>query len=216
MNCVGANNYVYFLLLLLSLSVMLIYGTFLGYTLLLQSLEQLVSPELQAAMKSWKMYFKVWGAVITAEPRIGTVALLMLMTAPLAVAFLAYHTYLIWAGTTTNETAKWSDWRDDVEDGFVYKARRSQIPDAPQFVDLGDRPWPVKSDQILVTDGIPPTEGYVLETSSNLVHYEEEPGPDRPIHTRWTQLHSMKDIDNIYDAGFWRNLRDAAGLSVRE
>lgn len=214
MNCVGVNNYVYFLLLLLSLSVMLIYGTCLGYTLLCQSLQQLVSTELQTAMKSWTMYFNVWGGVITADPKVGTVTLLMLMTAPLAVAFLAYHTYLIWAGTTTNETAKWSDWKDDVEDGFVFKSSRSQIPDAPPYVDLGDRPWPVRSDQILVTDGVSPMEGYILASDSNLVHYREE--PDGPIDARWTQVHTMKDIDNIYDVGFWRNIQDAAGLSVRE
>lgn len=213
MNCVGSNNYVYFLLLLLSLSVMLIYGTVLGYQLLYQTLQQLASPELQAAMHGWTMYFNVWGIVITADPRVGTVSLLMLMTAPLAVAFLVYHLYLIWAGTTTNESAKWSDWKDDVADGYVFHARRSQIPGAPPPVDLGDRPWPVDSDQILVIDDGPPMEGYILASNSNLVDYAGE--PDGTIDPRWEQASSMRDIDNIYDAGFWNNLKDAIGLPVR-
>ena len=71
-------------------------------------------------MQGWIMYFNIWAIVIQMDSRIGTVTLLMLMTAPLAMAFLVYHTYLIWAGMTTNESAKWSDWKDDVEDGFVF------------------------------------------------------------------------------------------------
>lgn len=213
MNCVGANNYVFFLLLLLSLSVMLIYGTVLGYGLLYQTLQKLASPELQAAMESWTMYFNVWAIVITADPRIGTVTLLMLMTAPLAVAFLAYHIYLTWAGTTTNESAKWSDWKEDVADGLVFKAKRSQIPGAPPPVDLGNRPWPANSDQILVTDDEPPMEGYILASDSNLIDYTGE--PEGPIDSRWTRLSTMSDIDNVYDMGFWNNLKDAVGLSVR-
>ncbi|KAJ5669631.1 hypothetical protein N7462_010701 [Penicillium macrosclerotiorum] len=118
MNCVGAHNYVYFLSLLLSLSILLIYGALLGHSLLYQTLEQLVPTQLQDKMKEWSMYFHIWSVVIIRDPRIGTVSLLMLMTAPLAVAFLAYHTYLIWAGTTTNESAKWSDWSEDVADGY--------------------------------------------------------------------------------------------------
>lgn len=213
MNCVGANNYVYFLLLLLSLSVMLIYGTLLGYSLLHQTLLQLVPAEAQAAMKDWTMYFNIWAVVIAADPRIGTVSLLMLMTAPLAVAFLVYHTYLIWAGTTTNESAKWSDWKEDIADGYVFKAKRSQLPGAPPPVDLGDRPWPVKSDQILVTDNRPPMEGYILASDSNFVYYRRE--PDGPVDSRWTQPHTMRELDNIYDMGFWDNIKDAFGLSVR-
>ena len=213
MNCVGADNYIYFLALLLSLSVLLIYGTFLGYSLLCDTLKERIPAHLQAEMQTWTMYFNIWAVVITADPKVGTVTLLMLMTAPLAVAFLAYHTYLIWAGTTTNETAKWGDWKEDVEDGFVFKANRNEICDAPPYLDHGDRPWPIRTDQILVTDGDPPMEGYILAFDSNRVHYNR--GGEAPVDPRWTQLRSMRDVDNIYDLGFWGNLRDALGLSVR-
>ncbi|KAJ5595104.1 uncharacterized protein N7459_001312 [Penicillium hispanicum] len=211
MNCVGAGNYIYFLSLLLSLSVLLIYGTFVGYALLCQTFGEIVSVDLEAKMQTWTMYLNIWAIVITADPKIGTVTLLMLMTAPLAVAFLAYHTYLIWAGTTTNESAKWGDLKDDVEDGFVFKANRSQISNAPPYTDLSDRPWPILSDQILVTDSDPPMEGYTLASDSNRVHYNR--GGEAPVDPRWTQLHSMRDVDNIYDLGFWDNLREAIGLS---
>lgn len=213
MNCVGADNYVYFLSLLLALSVLLIYGTLLGYSLLHQTLERVIPANLQASMQSWSTYFQVWALVITADSKIGIVSLLMLMTAPLAVAFLAYHTYLIWAGMTTNESAKWGDCKEDVEDGFVYKAKRSQIPQAPPLMDLNDRPWPVQSDQILVMDDEPPMEGYILVSTSNQVYYNS--GGEAPIDCQWTRVQSMNEVDNIYDLGFVDNLRDSIGIPVR-
>jgi len=210
MNCVGAHNYVYFLSLLLSLSFLLTYGTWLGYSLLSQTLQEIVPPEYQAAMKGWSMYFNIWAIVITADAKIGTVTLLMLMTAPLAVAFLAYHTYLIWAGMTTNESSKWSGWKCDVEDDMAFKAERSQIPGAPRNVDLADQPWPVVSDQIL---------GYIMDVDSNDIYYpgsdHREPDSHRDIPNSPWKLTSMADIENIYDLGFWNNLRDSVGLSVR-
>ncbi|KAJ5650632.1 uncharacterized protein N7484_004355 [Penicillium longicatenatum] len=212
MNCVGANNYVYFMSLLLSLTILLVYGTFVGYQLLCQTLETRVTAEGKAAMKGWTMYFHIWALVITADYKIGTVTLLMLMTAPLAAAFLIYHSYLVWAGTTTNESAKWSDLKDDVEDGFVFKAKRSQIENAPPYTDFGDEPWPVQSDQILVTDDDPPMEGYVLEADSNRVHYNCT--GEVPIDSRWRPVHSMNELDNIYDIGFWGNFKDAMGMSL--
>lgn len=213
MNCVGTNNYMYFLSLLLSLSVLLVYGTCLGYSLLRQTLQEMIPAHLQAAMQAWIMYFNIWAIVIQLDPRIGTVTLLMLMTAPLAMAFLVYHTYLIWAGMTTNESAKWSDWKEDVEDGFVFKAHRGQIPGAHPFTDFNDHPWPVESDQMLVTDDEPPLDGYILVPGTNRIDYRSD--ADAPIDPHWRPVHSMKDIDNIYDLGFWNNLRDSAGISVR-
>lgn len=176
-------------------------------------LKQAVPPEIQDAMQGWTVWINTWGIVVSAYPRIGAVFLLMLMTAPLAISFLAYHTYLIWAGVTTNESAKWSDWKDDVEDGFVFKTKRSLIFDRPLPMDLYDQLWPVHTDQILVTDEDPPTEGCLLANDSNCIAHRPE--SDVPPDPRWKRLHTMRDIDNIYDMGFWYNLRDVVGLSVR-
>jgi palmitoyltransferase len=213
MNCVGANNCVYFISLLVSLSAMLVYGSYLGHCLLSETLEQLVPPEIKLAMQGWTTWINTWSVVIATDPKIGTIFLLMLMTAPLAISFLAYHTYLIWAGMTTNESAKWSDWKEDVEDGLVFKTKRSLIFENPLPQDRDDPMWPVYTDQILVTDEDPPTEGCLLASNSNCI--ASRPESDVPPDPRWKRLSSMKDIDNIYDMGFWYNLRDVVGLSVR-
>ncbi|KAL2821999.1 DHHC palmitoyltransferase-domain-containing protein [Aspergillus granulosus] len=209
-NCVGLNNYQYFLSLLLSLSVMLAYGSFLGYSILSQTYDRLIPRNHPVRMRkqSWTTFFNICASVVAADARIGGVTMLMFMTAPLAFAFLVYHIYLIWAGMTTNESAKWSDWKDDVADGIAFKLIQDpETSDSP----LLDPPettssWPVTSDQVLVfTDGEPPKKGYKVEKGSNEVLQPRN--PDAAIDPRFVQVRSMKEIDNIYDLGFWNNLR---------
>lgn len=208
-NCVGLNNYRYFLSLLLSLSVMLTYGALLGYSLLAQTLDDLVPPSspARARKQSWPTFFNLCAGIIAYDTRIGAVTMLMFMTAPLAVGFLVYHTYLIWAGMTTNESAKWSDWQDDVADGMAFKfigghkRGKSPLLDSPQ----AEISWPVSSDQMLVlTGGEPPKEGHGVHRSSNDVMQPHD--PNAAVDQRFVQVKSMKEIDNIYDLGFWNNL----------
>lgn len=216
MNCVGSNNYHYFLCLLLSLSTLLIYASCLGHSLLSQTLVQLFPPGsgVDLPRQSWVMFFNVWSIVIAWDVRIGTVTLLAFMTAPLAMAFLVYHTYLVWAGMTTNESAKWAEWRDEVADGFVFKSTRREVYGNPTVPDEDHKPqpsWPVSSDQILVlTDGNPPAKGYMLSSRLNEVIQPEDPGA--PADPRWVRVRSMRDVDNIYDLGCRDNLREVFNL----
>ncbi|KAL4733312.1 DHHC palmitoyltransferase-domain-containing protein [Aspergillus similis] len=208
-NCVGLNNYHYFLYLLLSLSVMLTYGSWLGYSLLSQTLDRIIPPSSPVRLRnqSWPTFLNMWAAVVAYDTRIGGVTMLMFMTAPLAFAFLVYHVYLIWAGMTTNESAKWSDWKDDITDGMAFKFigdhKRSDSP-LLESSEIADS-WPGYSDQILVlTEGEPPKEGHQVHKSSNDVIQPTD--PDAPIDRRFVRVRSMKEIDNIYDLGFWNNL----------
>ncbi|GFF48312.1 palmitoyltransferase swf1 [Aspergillus lentulus] len=143
--------------------------------------------------------------------------MLTAMTAPLAMAFLLYHIYLIWAGMTTNESAKWSDWKEDVADGLVFKSTRSEVYGSRFHSDEdtpAQRTWPVSSDQILViTDGEPPKEGFRLCSRSNEILYKDD--LQAPVDTRWIEVNSMREIDNIYDLGFWDNLREVFHMPIR-
>ena len=219
-NCVGLNNYHYFLSLILSLSLMLIYGTLLGYALLCQTYEKLLPPgsPWRSPEQSWTAFINVWTVIITADLRIGAITLLMAMTAPLAVAFLVYHTYLIWAGMTTNESAKWSDWKEDVADGMVFRSNKSEIYGTSPL--LGEyqsvhTSWPVSSEQVLVfTDGEAPREGCILSPDSNDIRQPQN-FQAVAIDRRWEPVRSMKDVDNIYDLGFWNNLRHVFNFPTR-
>ncbi|GAD97566.1 DHHC zinc finger membrane protein [Paecilomyces variotii No. 5] len=162
----------------------------------------------------WSAFFNLWASVILGEIRIGAIFLLALMTAPLAVGFFLYHVYLIWAGMTTNENAKWEYWRDDIEDGLVFKAKRSEIygEHGPENESPAPRTfWPAHSDQLLaITDGEPPKVGHMLSSRSNSVIQPDE--PTAPIDSRWIRISSLADVENIYDLGFWGNLQDVLKL----
>ncbi|KAL4922278.1 hypothetical protein BDW62DRAFT_196964 [Aspergillus aurantiobrunneus] len=182
-----------------------------------QTLDDLIprSAPVRTRKQSWPTFLNIWAAAIASDTRIGGITMLMFMTAPLAAAFLVYHTYLIWAGMTTNESAKWSDWKDDVADGMAYKfigvAKRGDSPllDSPDTMSS----WPVNSDQILVlTEGEPPKEGHRVHGSSNDVIQPQD--PDAAIDRRFVQVKSMREIDNIYDLGFWNNLCHIFGTPV--
>ncbi|KAL3479937.1 Palmitoyltransferase swf1 [Aspergillus californicus] len=215
-NCVGLNNYQYFLTLLLSLCVLLTYGSYLGYTLLSETLDTLIprSRPVRIKKQSWTTLFNIWAAVIASDTRVGGITLLMIMTAPLAFAFLAYHTYLIWAGMTTNESAKWSDWKDDVADGNVFKlTAEHKRSESPLLEFAGTTSWPLHSDQVVVwTDGEPPKEGHrIAEGSSGIYQPEKQDAAD---DLRFVRVQSVAEIDNIYDLGFWNNLRQIFGASA--
>lgn len=128
------------------------------------------------------------------------VGLLAASTASLPLGLLAYHLYLIWAGMTTNESQKWSDWKEDISDGCVFKTRLADLrrhyqlkndgkynPAMTDFESASDRNiwWPVNSDQVLVRtdDGRPPIGQDML----------------------WTRIWSLDEVDNIYDLGGWQN-----------
>ncbi|KAG9513898.1 zf-DHHC-domain-containing protein, partial [Aureobasidium melanogenum] len=209
-NCVGRHNYRYFLLLLLSIGIVELYGAYLSWAIL--------SPHLHLGHSNFgwfeKQYWAELGNAFVFAMSIGGISvagvgLLAITTSPLPFALLAYHVYLIWAGMTTNESAKWADWRDDMTDGVAWIGKRSVVEaynkerkarhsrnrnrlggmagtmsdseeDAEEHV-----PWPKHSDQIIVstTDGKAPTGQEQL----------------------WERCTSLDMVDNIYDLGFWQN-----------
>ena len=121
----------------------------------------------------------------------GTITLLCALTAPLVWGLLGYHIYLIWAGTTTNESMKWDDWRAEMADGYVFKRA---LPDNRQKnlrVEPESTQWPAESVQIVLrtNDGLPPSS---LENGVG----------------EWVRIWKLADLENLYDLGFWDNLKD--------
>ncbi|OGM50552.1 essential cytoplasmic protein Ctr86, partial [Aspergillus bombycis] len=110
------------------------------------------------------------------------------ITSPLAMAFLVYHTYLIWAGMTTNESAKWSDWKEDVADGMVFKSTKTEAYGNSPLLREYQNPqtyWPASSDQVLVlTEGEQPRMGFVFSPDSNEIRQPN--AREAPIDHKWT------------------------------
>ena len=220
MNCVGQENHRYFINMLLSLSVLLTYGGFLTYILASKTLEDYTmrrSESFHARQhwsigKTWSRYFELWAWAITLNIGIGGVGMLATLTAPLAWGFFLYHMYLVWAGMTTNESAKWTDFKDDIADGLIFKSEgdasgasndRSEANNCP-FVD-----WPISSNQRLLRckNGILPP-GLVENKEAAMTDITQSFSNGSP----WRRLQDISEVDNLYDLGFWDNLLDALGL----
>jgi palmitoyltransferase ZDHHC4 len=215
-NCVGRGNYRWFLALLLGTAVLLSVTAHLARV----SLQPAVTthfeqyPEWHAADAAEGLASLVARDSVLSRPLAsldyaldvlatafmiggvarGGVGFLALLTAPLPAALLAYHIYLLFCGSTTNETAKWGDWREDVNDGLAYAAPvRAESPLQPETK------WPRASRYFLVVtnDGAPPR--HVADDIRAVV------GED----ARWRRCRDLKEMDNMYDLGFWGNLKEA-------
>lgn len=164
------------------------------------------------------MYLELWALSIADDIRIGAVFLLAALTTPLSAAMFCYHIYLIWAGMTTNESAKWSDWRDDIANGIAFQAKASQIYGQDYIDEHGAQfeiPWPKQTDQTLVftANGQPPKEGHFL-TQDRLSAIQPS-NPDAQDDPRWLRVKSMGEVVNLYDCGFRSNLLDSLGFDIR-
>lgn len=219
MNCVGKNNISHFLCMLFSLSFVLTYGAYLAYALLSQDLQHSAGGHSKGTAKTnywstgltWSRYFSYWGWALSQNYRTGGIGLLALLTAPLAWTMFGYHVYLIWAGTTTNENSKWSEWREYIDMGLVYKwvGATDGVPTRPS--DTSAEPpadWPIHSDQRIwrSEDGRPPdpdarpSRNGALPSPNGLQQQSRE--------SFWKPVSGLHEIENLYDLGFWDNLKD--------
>ncbi|KAM7204887.1 DHHC palmitoyltransferase domain containing protein [Naviculisporaceae sp. PSN 640] len=204
-NCVGSQNQHYFVLLLFTTGILTLYGGVLGINLMSK---KIVTRFPNWALLPWngnygqgmdvKQYLVIWAWGMQETVSMGAVTLLALLTSPLVWGLLGYHIWLIYCGTTTNESMKWSDWQCEMDEGFAFKRR---IVPAERQKNLRVEPawtrWPVEAEQILVRteDGRPPSRS--LDGDEGLVGTGE-----------WERVWRLRDVENLYDIGFWDNLVD--------
>ncbi|OMP88537.1 Palmitoyltransferase swf1 [Diplodia seriata] len=139
-NCVGRENYRWFLALLLSTTLVLLYGAYLALIVYLYPqvydrfthYDHAFPAGLLSGWAPWKLrllgFREDLNTVMVESIKVGGlsilgVGLLAALTWPLPLGLLAYHAYLIWAGMTTNEASKWADLRDQMRDGHIYAGK---------------------------------------------------------------------------------------------
>jgi hypothetical protein len=192
-NCVGYGNQHWFVLLLFTTAVLTTYASYVGTSLLSgEILKEVPSWTLRGKGFTWAQYFNILAWTLQERTRMGAVTLLCLLTSPLVWGFLGYHLYLIWAGTTTNESMKWSDWQTEMSDGSVFKRHLPEDRQKNTNIEPAWTRWPVESEQILLRteDGLPPR------------------GPPAIGVGEWQRVWKLRDVENLYDLGFWDNLID--------
>lgn len=205
-NCLGRGNYKYFLFLLGSTAILLAYGAYLGHTILNEPVNAYltrypapVSNDTGIAAFLFRSTNRVANRLSAALAIGGIsltgVSLLALLTAPLPAGLLIYHIYLIWAGTTTNESSKWADLRDDMADGLVYMCEidEDEVSD--------ESAWPVNSRQYVVV-----TQDGAMPRRDQRIMVDQTRGRKRERDREWKQVWNLSGVENIYDLGFWDNL----------
>ncbi|KAF5608806.1 SWF1 spore Wall Formation [Fusarium subglutinans] len=194
-SCVGYGNQHWFILLLISTAFLCTYGGFLGLSI--------IKVRVQRYTPGWSVwkprgmtvsqYLAGWGWGIQDNVNMGASSLLAALTSPLVWGLLLYTLYLVYCGTTTNETLKWSDWKEDMRDGFAFRRSMPANRQKNERVEPRFTRWPVEVQQVIVTtqDGQPPKDE---------LRY--------PGEGEWERVWNLSDVENLYDMGLWDNLVD--------
>ncbi|ROW03647.1 hypothetical protein VPNG_07153 [Cytospora leucostoma] len=197
-SCVGQGNLHWFILLLLSTAVLCSYGTYLGLSLLSAKMKSR-HPDFSiwppsAKGYDWSPYFIVWTWGLQDDVGMGSVTILTLLISPLVWGLLLYNLYMIYAGTTTNESMKWSDWKLEIDDGYAFRRRMPRDRHRDLRLEPAWTGWPAETGQILVRteSGDPPRSD----------------SQNHPGVGEWERVRSLRSVDNLYDLGFWDNLRE--------
>jgi hypothetical protein len=246
-NCLGRGNYKWFLALLLSTTILLAYGAYLAYITLSP-----LAAKRHAKYFTWYAYKPKPGTDPLAWPtyidmkwhnfftyvgiyldvgglQASGVGLLALLTWPLPFGLLAYHVYLIWAGMTTNESGKWSDWQDDMAQGVVFLGtRREDTMQENKFVPQeaakseGSAYSSSSSSPIPTPPETPPEEEEPQTTwpleSRHILIRTASGQPPRTLPSRirsvakedsFERVWNLTAVENVYDLGFMDNLWEA-------
>ncbi|KAJ1924344.1 hypothetical protein IWQ60_005257 [Tieghemiomyces parasiticus] len=226
-NCVGHNNYRYFISFLISMVFLSAYGSYVMANIFrgVRKAEGLDTawvwdPDLKRQVPvGW---FQSYQLVLAAEPLVGALGILLALITPALGAFLAYALYVTIQGATANECDKWNDLDDWIRDGGAYwipvtpphaafvralDPTRAELPTRRIFIaDAATARWLVRRDQDTT---LQPNSG-----TSDSLNDGEEVG-QRPVVTLpegvapedAAMIRSLEDVDNLYDRGWWENLR---------
>ena len=142
---------------------------------------------------------------------IAGVGMLCAATGFLPLGLMTYHCYLIWAGMTTNESSKWADWRDDINDGLVFKANRRDLNTHRALRKYGDHSSRQSNghNQPLeaLKSGSEPKIAWPVYSEQVLLYTENGQSPAGE-EALWTSVWSLNDVDNIYDLGGRNNFKE--------
>lgn len=204
--CLGKGNYRWFLALLFSLVVLEYYGTFLCWYILRPHLQ------FQGTSPLFSLDFVQYaGDVISRAIGVGGmsiagVGMLTAATANLPLGLLAYHLYLIWAGTTTNESQKWGDWREDMIEGYAFSASMQDVRELARVPSKNGLSQEMRDSYFL---GIAPDgdgEPFVkwpIKAEVVIVRTRDRK-PPQGSESLWQNVWDLKNVVNIYDLG-WLN-----------
>lgn len=204
-NCIGENNLRYFLTFLFATSVLCTYATYLMAQIALAAAKRKDLWNLgyynQVTQKWTPVPYEYMAQYLLSAT--GLTIPLMLFCGVLAIVlylFLGYHLYLVYRNTTTNETYKWKDFKRKVM--FIKQMKAIPPPSQGQ---------PINNSNNNNTNN---KTNNTNNTKNNNINSRSSVGPSRPnnvpasLPKEYLDLADLdvKNIRNIYNKGFFRNL----------
>lgn len=146
----------------------------------------------------WQLDLLGWWKLVTrtthANRIAGTLLLVAVLLLVVTAAFAALHIRYLYLGITTNEAEKWGEIEYLVERGLLYHVR-----DLDAYV-----------EKALLRSESGDYHRVYLSLADDLVRFEEN---DEALH-QFVRVRLVEaDLVNIYDRGFWENVRERIFLS---
>ncbi|KAK6456361.1 heme binding zinc finger protein [Scheffersomyces xylosifermentans] len=177
-NCVGYYNYKWFLLFLVANINLLGYGSYLCGTVL-------VSQKLRWGKSFWNIIV----ATNAVNKITGVFFLLCSIFVCITTIFTALHLRYLYLGVTTNELDKWSDIEYLVRIGALYELENNSI-DNETYV-----------EKVTLQSG----EDVFISLKNNEILINRA---NLPLYNLRKIESVERDLINVYDRGFWNNLRE--------
>ena len=113
-----------------------------------------------------------------------------------------------WAGTTTNESGKWSDWKEDMHDGLCFMTDM----DAAQFYahDSSGALWGGYDPNLWKRSAWPKRSSQFLVLTQDGQYPRNLPAEIMALvgDAEWRRVWKLTEVNNTYDLGFWGNFMD--------
>lgn len=131
-NCVGVNNWDYFYFFLVVSCYLFLYGGYLQYAVLRESLAR--------EKWDWQLPMRL-SAVDLAHHTALCLLVLCVLIGLIACSYTGYHFYLLARGVTTNESVKWDDVDELAREGALYAYKNSSNSSSSIVLQSVDGAW---------------------------------------------------------------------------
>ncbi|KAK9356710.1 DHHC palmitoyltransferase-domain-containing protein [Lipomyces doorenjongii] len=216
-NCVGYNNYRFFLGFIVSNLIVLTYGSYLTSSVLYKEYMRQYFPEgYDSAPKYFWADYRKWIILIHSQNWTAAVSSLFMiatLVCPLVIAFLAQHIIFIHQGVTTNESEKWGEVEWVVKNGMLYvyeNGNHNAENEAPEAASGSGSES--ESGYARPRSAAPTSDKPKPENSGRRVyiHAYVDEEMNRSVPHGMVQTEKVPDLDsicNIYDkGGFFKNV----------
>lgn len=179
-NCVGYYNYRWFLAYLFCNIEIFIYGFYLCLT------------ALRANRDSSLSYWRNITSTTDTNKITGIFIILCIIFCFLTSVFTGLHLRYIYLGVTTNEAEKWSEIEYLISIGVLYESQYPQVP-LERYL-----------EKAIVNENGAYNSVYISLKTERIV-FEDQDSNSHSLR----KINSIEtEIDNIYDRGFWNNLKE--------